>query len=117
MNGFRYVEGVATLSLDESLCTGCGTCVDVCPHAVLSLGRVPVRIVDRDACMECGACVVNCVAGALTVEAGVGCASAILKGWITRSEPSCGCETVPTVSDSAPCACANARDEDPNGGA
>jgi hypothetical protein len=35
--------------------------------------------------------VVNCPEDALSVNPGVGCAAAILKGWITRSEPHCGC--------------------------
>jgi NAD-dependent dihydropyrimidine dehydrogenase PreA subunit len=48
-------------------------------------------VVDRDACMECGACSLNCAAGAIEVTPGVGCAAAIINGWLTRSEPSCGC--------------------------
>ena len=41
--------------------------------------------------MECGACALNCVPGALSVEPGVGCAQAIINGWLTGSEPSCDC--------------------------
>jgi len=48
-------------------------------------------ISDKDRCMECGACVRNCVFGAITVNAGVGCAAAIINGMITGGEPSCGC--------------------------
>ena len=33
----------------------------------------------------------NCPEGALSVNPGVGCAAAILKGWVTRSEPDCCC--------------------------
>jgi NAD-dependent dihydropyrimidine dehydrogenase PreA subunit len=111
MNGLRYIEGVATLTLDEARCTGCGVCLEVCPHAVFALDRAPVSIVDRDACMECGACAINCSAGALSVEAGVGCASAILKGWLTRSEPTCGCATVPTGPDGKSSECAGACED------
>jgi hypothetical protein len=41
--------------------------------------------------MECGACALNCAAGAIEVHAGVGCAAAIIKGWITGGEPNCDC--------------------------
>jgi len=59
------------------------------------------KIIDRDACMECGACAMNCSAKAILVKAGVGCASAVITGWLTGREPSCGCEE----SDSTGCCC------------
>jgi len=49
------------------------------------------RITDKDLCMECGACVKNCPAGAISVNAGVGCAAAIIYSWVTGKEPTCGC--------------------------
>jgi Fe-S-cluster-containing hydrogenase component 2 len=49
-------------------------------------------VTDRDLCMECGACAMNCEFGAITVNAGVGCASAIITGMLTGREPSCGCD-------------------------
>jgi ferredoxin len=88
----RYLDGVSTLELDVSRCTGCRVCTLVCPHAVLEMADGRARIVDRDACMECGACVTNCASEALSVDAGVGCASAIVRSWIFGGEPSCGCE-------------------------
>jgi len=30
----RYLAGVTTLVYAEEKCTGCGRCVDVCPHGV-----------------------------------------------------------------------------------
>ena len=92
----RYLEGVTTLRLEPSRCTGCGTCTVVCPHAVFAMDQGRASIVDRDACMECGACVTNCAAEALSVDAGVGCASAIINSWIFGGEPSCGCADDPT---------------------
>ena len=41
--------------------------------------------------MECGACALNCVPGAINVKPGVGCAQAIINGWLTGSEPNCDC--------------------------
>jgi NAD-dependent dihydropyrimidine dehydrogenase PreA subunit len=87
----RYLKNVVTLQLDEDKCAGCGMCLNVCPHEVLAYAGKKVRIIDRDACMECGACAVNCPVKAITVNAGVGCAAAIIKGGLTGREPSCGC--------------------------
>jgi NAD-dependent dihydropyrimidine dehydrogenase PreA subunit len=36
------------------------------------------RLIDKDAYIECGACMKNCPFGAIRVEAGVGCAAAVL---------------------------------------
>lgn len=92
MSELRYIEGVATLSVDREKCTGCRVCLDVCPRAVLRLAADKrVEIADLDACMECGACAKNCAFGAITLKPGVGCASAIIRGWLTGTEPSCGC--------------------------
>lgn len=93
MSDMRYLEDVVTLAYDDSKCTGCGVCVDVCPHAVFELSQRPARarVLDRDACMECGACARNCAFDAITVRPGVGCASGIIRSWFQRgSEPSCG---------------------------
>ncbi|UCF06616.1 MAG: 4Fe-4S binding protein [bacterium] len=91
MFGLRYLEDVVTLELDASKCTGCGNCIEVCPHAVFEIFEKKARIVDRDACMECGACAMNCAPGALSVDSGVGCASAVITGAVRGTEPTCGC--------------------------
>ena len=91
MDGFRYLEGVTSLRLDDAACIGCGMCGDVCPHGVFAVAEGKARILDRDGCMECGACAINCPAKAISVNPGVGCAGAILAGWISGSKPSCGC--------------------------
>jgi ferredoxin len=33
--------------------------------------------------MECGACAKNCPVNAITVDTGVGCATAVITGWLT----------------------------------
>lgn len=87
----RYLKNVATLKLNPDKCTGCKRCIEVCPHKVFVFTNGKSEIIDKDSCMECGACVKNCPFGALEVKPGVGCAAAIIKGWLTGSEPSCDC--------------------------
>lgn len=87
----RYLKNVATLSLGVEKCVGCGMCVEVCPHGVFDMADRKAWIVDKDLCMECGACALNCPTNAIVVNAGVGCASAIIKSWFTGGEPTCGC--------------------------
>jgi len=89
MTGLRYLPGVVTLQLDAEKCNGCKICIEVCPHAVFVVENKIAQIVDRDACMECGACAQNCEPGALTVDAGVGCASAIIYGALTGQDATC----------------------------
>ena len=90
MIGFRYLPNVVTLELDQSRCNGCQKCIEVCPHAVFAVENKRAVIVDLDACMECGACAQNCEPGAIKVQSGVGCASAIIYGALSGAEPTCG---------------------------
>ncbi|NLT96315.1 MAG: 4Fe-4S binding protein [Clostridia bacterium] len=89
----RYLKNVATLRLSAEKCNGCGRCAEVCPHGVFSVNERKAKIEDKDCCMECGACAKNCPAQAITVNSGVGCAQAVIKGWLTGSEPSCDCSS------------------------
>lgn len=78
MNRFVYLPKVSTLALDPEKCIGCGRCREVCPHEVFAQEAKKASIQDMDACMECGACARNCPVQAITVDAGVGCASGLL---------------------------------------
>lgn len=91
MSGLIYLKDVVTLRLDPKKCVGCGTCLLVCPHAVLSLTNGKIEIVNRDACMECGACSQNCPVEALSVRPGVGCAAALINPMLDRKKSSCRC--------------------------
>lgn len=82
MKDFRYLKEVTTLKLREEACIGCGRCIEVCPHQVFALPERKARIIDRDACMECGACARNCPVAAISVDAGVGCASGLINEWL-----------------------------------
>ena len=88
----KYLANVASIGIDAEKCTGCGMCLEVCPHNVFVLQHKKAVIIDKDGCMECGACAGNCAFGALSVNKGVGCAAAIINSIIYGGEPSCGCD-------------------------
>ncbi|MBW2144306.1 MAG: 4Fe-4S binding protein [Deltaproteobacteria bacterium] len=98
MGNLIYLKDVVTLELSEEKCVGCGMCLVVCPHSVFSMNTDRVQIKNRDACMECGACSRNCPANALSVNAGVGCAAAVINTALGRKD-SCCC-VVETESNS-----------------
>jgi NAD-dependent dihydropyrimidine dehydrogenase PreA subunit len=85
-----YLEN--TLVYTPEKCNGCARCVEVCPHAVFQMNGRKAVLVHLQNCMECGACQMNCVTGAITVESGVGCASAMILSALTgKKEVTCDC--------------------------
>lgn len=65
------VEGVIS-TVDETLCRGCGKCVEVCPYGAPRLvqihGDVSVSRIQEALCKGCGACVVACPTSAATIR-------------------------------------------------
>jgi ferredoxin len=90
MGNLVYLKNVVTLELDQEKCVGCGMCLVVCPHAVLAMNDGHAQIEEKDACMECGACAQNCPTEAISVQAGVGCAAAVINSALGR-QGSCCC--------------------------
>lgn len=86
----KYLSGVVSLGFLPEFCTGCGRCVEVCPHGVFAMRGERVAIVDRDSCIECGACAKNCAFEALSVRSGTGCATALINEMLT-GEQTCDC--------------------------
>jgi NAD-dependent dihydropyrimidine dehydrogenase PreA subunit len=84
-----------TLEYDPALCTGCGLCPEVCPHAVFAMDGKRAILRNPEPCMECGACMLNCPTGAITVDSGVGCAAsmiwAALRGKSIDDKEACTC--------------------------
>jgi NAD-dependent dihydropyrimidine dehydrogenase PreA subunit len=70
--------GMNTLEYDIKKCTGCGMCVTVCPHRIFQMNGNKAEVTDKSKCIECGACMKNCAFEAITVDAGPGCAAAVL---------------------------------------
>ena len=80
-----------TLKYDPELCANCGMCIAVCPHGVFAPDGNAVQLVRPTACMECGACQLNCPTGAITVDSGVGCATAMIYAALRgQKEVTCG---------------------------
>jgi len=50
----------------DTLCDGCGRCLEACDRKAISLGEQQVRI-DRELCDDCGRCVEVCAPGALKI--------------------------------------------------
>ncbi len=108
MNELIYLKNVATLELTPEKCVGCGICLVVCPHEVFQLNHKSVEIRYRDRCMECGACQKNCPTGALTVQAGVGCAQAVINSALGRTSDCC-CTVDPEPKNGSPATAAKSN--------
>ena len=54
-------------SVDESICTGCGVCEDVCPREAISITQ-GVAVIDHHICNDCGSCFSVCPQGAIIQE-------------------------------------------------
>ena len=61
---------MSKIKVDMDKCTGCGTCVDVCPSGVYELDSDAgtTKVVNPDECIECLACEDLCPEGAIKVE-------------------------------------------------
>jgi heterodisulfide reductase subunit A len=59
----------ATASVDEKLCSGCKTCLSLCPYTAISfLADKNVAYVNEALCKGCGTCVAACPAAAITAR-------------------------------------------------
>lgn len=53
--------------IDNDKCTGCGTCVDVCPTSVFEIKNEKSLPVKPDECLLCRVCEVQCQEGAIQI--------------------------------------------------
>jgi uncharacterized protein (DUF362 family)/Pyruvate/2-oxoacid:ferredoxin oxidoreductase delta subunit len=53
---------------DPELCTGCGTCIEHCPVAALSLSEDSLPVADADACITCFCCQEICPEQAMSLR-------------------------------------------------
>ncbi len=54
--------------VDAEKCTGCGTCVSVCPQQVFEIKDGKAVVVKPDDCIGCRVCETSCPEGAITIE-------------------------------------------------
>ncbi|UCH32875.1 MAG: CoB--CoM heterodisulfide reductase iron-sulfur subunit A family protein [Candidatus Bathyarchaeota archaeon] len=52
-------EGIVAL-IDEKMCTGCGTCIILCPYGAITKNDVGVATVTAVLCKGCGLCAASC---------------------------------------------------------
>ena len=62
------VEIEAAISVvDEELCSGCKTCIPLCPYSAISFGEEKkVSVINEALCKGCGTCAAACPSGAIT---------------------------------------------------
>ncbi|MFP4088471.1 MAG: 4Fe-4S binding protein [Desulfobacteraceae bacterium] len=69
---FPLVNSTYYLSvMDPELCTGCGTCVDLCPMDAIEINDEGVAQRDEAACFGCGICARFCPEEAVSLQEGL----------------------------------------------
>jgi Pyruvate/2-oxoacid:ferredoxin oxidoreductase delta subunit len=70
---FGYPNVVVTSNYiahsDESICTGCGDCVEACPINAIELDADSNPVVDEAVCLGCGVCALGCETEAMRLVA------------------------------------------------
>ncbi len=56
------------ITIDETLCDGCGDCIPNCPEGALQIVDGKARLISEIACDGFGACVGHCPKNAITIE-------------------------------------------------
>ena len=54
------------IQIDPKKCTGCGSCVDICPTDAIELINEKA-VIHEDDCELCGSCEATCEEGAITI--------------------------------------------------
>jgi len=63
----RLYHSPTVATINKSLCTGCGMCVDVCPYDALSLEDFKAQV-NEVLCEGCGTCVATCLRAAIEIK-------------------------------------------------
>ena len=57
--------------IDKDACTGCGTCVDICPTDAITLTNDEYAVRQENACIGCGVCARFCPEKAISLQEGL----------------------------------------------
>ena len=69
LNRGKVVLDLVTAAVDETICTGCAKCVNVCPYTAIELDEVEgLAKVTEVKCKGCGSCSSTCPIGAVQVR-------------------------------------------------
>lgn len=60
------IDKAVTTTIDDTLCTGCGLCVDICPKDTITM-KEEKAVVTGPECIHCGHCLAVCPAEAVQV--------------------------------------------------
>ncbi|MEN6321141.1 MAG: 4Fe-4S binding protein [Syntrophaceae bacterium] len=78
------------VKVDESKCTGCGICVQVCPVDAITVDQVAE--IDAATCIDCGSCIAECPSAAISMDRMEAAAS-------SRNSPSLPLSQISTMRD------------------
>jgi Fe-S-cluster-containing hydrogenase component 2 len=53
--------------VDKEKCTGCGSCVEICPIEAISVVD-DIAVIDAESCIDCGTCIDECPNEAIQAE-------------------------------------------------
>ena len=56
-----------TARVDPEICTGCETCIDVCPSQAMHIECMIAKVA-ADTCVDCGACIDSCPVKAIDLD-------------------------------------------------
>jgi len=66
MKGYVQAEAIMA-NVDQEVCSGCGTCIEVCPYGAIVKNDKGLAEVIAAACKGCGCCGASCPEGAITM--------------------------------------------------
>jgi len=66
MKGYVQAEAIMA-KVDQDVCSGCGTCIEVCPYGAIVKNDKGLAEVIAAACKGCGCCGASCPEGAITM--------------------------------------------------
>lgn len=65
----RIVNSNFYAAIDQDTCTGCESCIDVCPMEAISMTDDNTALVDKERCIGCGLCFTRCDFESISVTA------------------------------------------------